>query len=247
MWLGRYDPIESKSLSDVPEQVRLKVLDHLRKRLGPFADRLKFTGVRIVDFDRLAHDEPSSKDYHYEVYAYDLQFEFQMRSVGIDSYTAQIKLRSDGSILQEIDLPAFAESPEKLGFISLEHAASIASSKGYEHKALYPQIVYLEETDSLAWKFQEKIPDDGLVTQSKVIFVSAHNGEVLLKGTSSSITIGDRASSCKFHLPKAAKRPGLTQALARRITFASQRPFHMWSEPSSQSNCRASVRRLAWH
>lgn len=178
-YMGNYSPAEPKSLSELPDPIRLKLLTHLRDRLGSFAERLTFTGGQIVDFDRLAHDEPNSKDYQWEVHAYDLHFAFQMPSLGIASYTAQIRLRSDGSVLEEIDLPNFAKAPEKLNFISLKDAASMAIANGFSSRRLDPDILYFKEADALVWSFQETTSDDGLITRRKNIYISAHDGAVL--------------------------------------------------------------------
>lgn len=185
--MGSYEPDQPKSILDVPTPVRLKVLDHLHDRLGSFAERLTFSGGQIVDFERLARDEPNSKNYKWEVHAYDLHFAFEMPSIGIQSYTAQIQLRSDGSILEEIDLPAFSSSPEKLKFISLQDAATVAVANGFSRKGIHPEIVYFKDADSLAWKFQETTSDDGLIIDSKIIYVSAHNGAILKEFTSKGI------------------------------------------------------------
>ena len=186
-YFGDYEPVEPQSLAEVPAPVRLKLINHLRQRLGNFSERLVFAGGQIVDFERLAREEPDSKDYQWEVHAYDLHFSFQMPEIGIQSYTAQIELRSDGSVLEEIDLPAFATSPEKLKFISLEKAASIAVAKGYSRKDLDPDISYFKDADALVWKFQETTSDDGLTIKYKNIYVSAHNGEVLKEFSSDAI------------------------------------------------------------
>jgi hypothetical protein len=186
-YFGSYKPVEPKSLAEVPAKVRLKLLNHLRDRLGSFSDRLTFAGGQIVDFERLARDQPDSKDFRWEVPAYDLHFAFQMPEIGVQSYTAQIKLRSDGSVLEEIDLPAFSTSPEKLKFISLQRAASIAVGRGYKRKHLCPQIIYFKDSDALVWEFAETTSDDGLMIEYKNIYVSAHNGEILKEFTSSAI------------------------------------------------------------
>jgi len=185
--MGSYTPAEPKSLSEIPTPVRLKLLNHLRDRLGPFAERLTLTGGQIVDFERLASDEPASKNFKWEVHAYDLHFAFQMPSVGIRSYTAQIKLRSDGSVLKEIDLPAFASSPEKLTFITLEDAVSVAVGQGFNRKDIYPEITYFKDADSLVWTFKKSTSNDGMVIEIKNIYVSAHNGAVLKEFTSTAI------------------------------------------------------------
>ena len=179
---GDYRPTKPESLDDLPIAVRQKVTDHLRDRLGPFADRLQLTGGQIVDFARLAEEEPNSKDYRWEVPAYGLDFTFHLPEAGVDSYTAELELRSDGSVLQEIDVPAFRTSPEKLKFISLEKAISLAGARGYARQR--PEIVYLQESDSLAWRFWRTAERDDYVTQGKYLFISAHNG-VILKETSS--------------------------------------------------------------
>ena len=186
-YFGDYEPVEPDSLEEIPAPVRVKLLNHLKDRLGPFTERLTFAGGQMVDFERLAREEPDSKDFEWEVHAYDLHFTFQMPGIGIKSYTAQIELRSDGSVLEEIDLPAFASSPDKLNFISLQSAASIAVAEGYNRNKLSPEIIYFKDADSLVWKFQETTSDDGLNIEYKNIYVSAHNGKILKEFSSSAI------------------------------------------------------------
>jgi len=178
-YMGNYEPVKPRSLSEIPSPVRDKVLNHLRERLGSFTDRLTFTGGEIVDFKQLARDHPDSKKYKWEVHAYDLHFAFQMPNIGIRSYTAQIQLRRDGSVLEEIDLPAFASSPEKLNFITLEKAASVAVASGFSRKDIDPKITYFKAADALVWEFEELVSDYGLVKIYKKLYVSAHNGAVL--------------------------------------------------------------------
>jgi hypothetical protein len=185
--LGRYRPVEAHSLSEIPAPVRTKLIAHLHDRLGPFAERLIFAGGEIVDFERLAREDPGSKDIQQEIHAYDLHFSFQMPTVGIRSYTAQIRLRRDGSVLEEIDLPAFASAPEKLNFISLKDAASVAVVHGFSRNDIYPEIIYFKDADSIVWAFTEKISDDGTSLDLKNIYVSAHNGAVLKKFFSKAI------------------------------------------------------------
>lgn len=184
---GNYTPENAKSLKDLPAHIRLKLLAHLRTRLGPFMKQLTFSGGQIVNFQKLKRDEPNSKNYEWEVHAYDLHFDFKMPEIGIQSYTAQIELRRDGSVLEEIDLPAFATSPDKLNFFSLIKAVSVAVSHGFTRSHMRTEILYLKEVDSLVWSFSQVVADDGLIINFKNIYVSAHNGDVLKTFSSKAI------------------------------------------------------------
>jgi hypothetical protein len=178
IYYGRYRPKVPKSLAEIPEPVRGGLSRHLRTRLGDdFYARLKFVGGQIVDIEELHRVDPTSKNFRWEVPGYRLHFEFQMPEAGIRSYTAAINLRTDGSVLEEIDLPAFASNPEKLRFVSLAKALASVSTKGFDSRKTIKEISYNRKEDILIWRFRQKTADDGLVMTFRNIEVNAHTGE----------------------------------------------------------------------
>lgn len=179
-WFGGYEPKNPKSLSEIPEPVRARLLSHLRSRLGEgFVERLEFTGGQIIDFAELRRVNPGSKNYKWEVPAYILHFAFKMPEAGIASYTSQISLRSDGSVLEDIGLPNFTASPGKLVLIPLSDAIEIAVLRGFARDQMHVDLKYDEKVDSLVWTIDQKVADDGVVIDFTTIDVSAHTGEVL--------------------------------------------------------------------
>jgi hypothetical protein len=179
-WFGAYEPKNPQSLSEIPAPVRARLMAHLRSRLGVgFVERLEFTGGQVIDFAELRRVDPDSKDYKWEVPAYILDFAFKMSEAGIASYTVQISLRSDGSVLEEIGLPKFAASPGKLALTPLSEAIDVAVSRGFARDQMDVDLRYDEKIDSLVWTFDQKVADDGVLIDFMKIDVSAHTGEVL--------------------------------------------------------------------
>jgi hypothetical protein len=177
--MGPYQPVNPRSLAEIPESIRTSLIDHLKARLGEeFYQRLRFTGGQVVDFEKLRRDNPDSWNYRWEIHAYDLHFEFKMPEVGIDSYTAQIKLRRDGTVLKEIDLPNFAAEPKKLVFIPLRKILGIAQERGFDLGKASVAIEYDEGADAIQWKISEVVADDGLIVRYKNLSIHAHNGRV---------------------------------------------------------------------
>ncbi len=131
--------------------------------------------------------EPDSKDYQWEVPAYVLNFEFRMKEIGIGSYTAQIELREDGSVIKEIDIPCVTCDPTKLNLISLESAFKLAIAQGFAPDKAVAEIGYNKEADAFVWSFVEEISDDGLVITSKKLEIHANTGQVLSFGNSEAI------------------------------------------------------------
>ena len=179
-WFGGYEPKTPQSLLEIPEPVRARLMSHLSSRLGEgFLARLEFTGGQIIDFAELRRVNPGSRDYQWEVPAYILHFAFKMPEAGIASYTSQISLRSDGSVLEEIGLPNFIASPGKLVLIPLSEALDIAVLRGFARDQTHVDLRYDEKAGSMVWTIEQKVADDGVVIDFTTIDVSAHTGEVL--------------------------------------------------------------------
>jgi hypothetical protein len=186
-YFGEYDPQIPESLDDIPIIIRDKLEAHLKSRLGEeFYRSLSLSGGQIVDFDELYSLNPNAKNYEWEVHAYDLHFEFKLPEKGIRSYVAQISLKSDGAVLNEINIPRFGSNPEKLKFVALSDAFKKAKKLGYSEDSKI-ELVYLKESDSLAWKFWRINTDDGLLIDYQVTEISVHTGLVLNKYSTKAI------------------------------------------------------------
>jgi hypothetical protein len=180
IYFGGYKPIELSSLDDFVPDLREKVIAHLKNRLGAsFFGKVNFAGGERIDIEVLHKVEPGSKNYRWEVPAYVLNFEFKLPEKGIASYTAQIELRSDGSVLKEIDLPRFSSNTSKLNFISSEQAAAVAIENGFSLPVKRAKIAYSKESDSLIWVFSQIESEEASTFILKKLEVSAHTGKVV--------------------------------------------------------------------
>ncbi|HBA72624.1 MAG: hypothetical protein A2X82_13920 [Geobacteraceae bacterium GWC2_55_20] len=190
-----YEPKNPKSLNELPKNIRDCVTKHLKNRLGEtFYNSMTFAGGQVVDIKQVYRKNPNAKNFRWEIHTYDLHFEFKRPEVGVASYTAQILLRSDGSIIKEINLPQFSNSPEKLRIIPLTKAEKTAITNGlrinYRKNKVNddsPGIDYDEKQDILIWKFSQIIADDGLRIKFLNFDVSAHDGSLIRKFNSEGI------------------------------------------------------------
>ena len=117
-------------------------------------------------------------NYQWEVPAYNLQFTFHMPEIGLESYTAQIQLKKDGTVLREIDLPDFADDPGKLNFTTLASAVQTAKTKGFDPNKISAQIAYDSNADALVWRLSEVSQDDGLIIRDENIDIYVNSGKV---------------------------------------------------------------------
>src|SRR5688572_6110525 len=70
-YLGEYKAKEVKSLDDLPDAIRAKLIAHMLNRLGPeYFSRLNVEAGQIVDFDELHRVNPRAKNYRWQVFAY---------------------------------------------------------------------------------------------------------------------------------------------------------------------------------
>ncbi len=180
VFFGEYEPKQLESLSQLPAPIKERIQQHLSKRLGEAnVERLKLSGGQIVDIAKLHQVEPDSKEYEWEIPAYVLEFEFSLPDVGLPFYTAQMEIRADGSIIEEIDLPAFASDPSKEKLLPFLAVLALAIENGFSEDKLDAMLVYDEERDLMAWRFSETVSDDGSVIKGRVLLISAHSGDVL--------------------------------------------------------------------
>jgi len=178
--LGAYEPARPKSLNDIPESVRTKLVAHLKKRLGePFYSSLQLCGGQIVAFAEFHRRESGWKDYKWEVFAYNLHFEFRLADKGIEFYQASIRLRADGSVIEDIDLPNIAQHPERAAFVPLSSAVQAATAAGFDISHCEIEIAYRPKDDRCVYSFQQLVRRDGPSLYFKCVDVDAHTGKQL--------------------------------------------------------------------
>jgi uncharacterized membrane protein YkoI len=180
---GKYKPKEPKSLDELPDPIKTKLVMHLKNRLGDaFYSKLEFSGGQVVDFEELRRVEPESRNYKWKPFAYGLTFNLSEPEKGIKAYHARILLDSDGSIMQEIDLPEIARHPEKAQIISLAEAKEIAAKHKFSLTRARVELSYNSEIDSLVWTLEYKLKGDRYVWVDRVIRIEAQSGKVLSLG-----------------------------------------------------------------
>ncbi len=178
--LGDYIPRKASSLDDVPEPVRTRLVNHLKQRLGErFYSTLHLAGGQIVDFDEFHRREVIWRDYKWEVFAYNLLFQFRLPEKGIEYYTAGIRLRSDGSVIEEIDLPDIAKHPEHGDFVPLSTAKQAAAAAGFDLSRCQIEIDYRRKDDRCVYFFRQLTRHEGVLLHFNCLEVDAHTGKNL--------------------------------------------------------------------
>jgi hypothetical protein len=177
-YFGEYKPAKAKSLDDIPEPARSRIVEHLKKRLGEkFYSILKLSGGQIVDLDELRRKEPNSKNYQWEAPAYLLHFEFRMPEKGIAFYQATIECRRDGSVIKEIDLPEIAKHPERGTFVSLKEA--LKAAKGFDLEKSSVEMDYREKEGKCVYRVTQLVRETGPRLFFKSVDIDAHTGRAV--------------------------------------------------------------------
>lgn len=176
-----YEPREVHRFEDLPSDLRTKVTTHLVQRVGePFFRRLHFADGQIVDLGELHRVNPASRHFRAEPPAYLLRFDLEMPAVGIRHYTASVALRQDGSVLRELDLPAFASDPAKLHLDPLaDVVASLLKQKRIDPATATATATYDRAGDRLVWHFEQPLPGNGPEVKVRTLDVDAHTGTLL--------------------------------------------------------------------
>jgi uncharacterized membrane protein YkoI len=178
--LGQYTPRTFKLLNALPEGVRVKAVNHLTERLGnDFYSRLKFVGGSSIDVEEYLRMNPGTK---WKVHSYELVFRYADSRHGLKEYHARIRLDSDGEVIEEIDLPEISKFPQKASIISVDAAADIAKSRGFEPKTMSISIRYDEDAGSLVWIFEIFAREDRYTSSTRVLVIDAHSGQILKDG-----------------------------------------------------------------
>ena len=180
--LGAYEPRTFNNLDAIPANVRTRIIDHLRTRLGDaFYSQLLFvngSSINVADFLRA---NPKTQ---WRVHSYELVFKYADRKRGLKEYYARTRLDSNGKVIDEIDLPEVAKFPLKGKIISIDDAIAIAKTRGHKTKGSGTNLTirYLDDVGSLAWVFESYIASDAYTTTSKVLIIDAHSGFILKDG-----------------------------------------------------------------
>jgi hypothetical protein len=180
IYFGVYKPSPPDGWAAIPEPARSRIKSHLTEWLGAeFFAQLSLVGGQIVDVTALHQQDPSSKNYQWEVPAYVLHLRLSLPERGIEYYDANIWCRSDGSVIQEIDLPGIAKHPETAEFISTAVAYNIAREQGIDVKAARVDLAYRERLGVCVYLFTEKTGQDSPNLHYKNIEINAHNGTIV--------------------------------------------------------------------
>ncbi|MFZ6779240.1 hypothetical protein ACO0LD_20625 [Undibacterium sp. Ji83W] len=191
---GGYQTKQTKSLADLPQPVVARLTGHLKNRLG----ETQYAHLKFVDAQLL---EADFKNEHVKVPAYILQFDFELPGTPKVIFPAEIWLRSDASVLREINLPAYASSPDKQVFHAFKEFIPLIAKRGFleknmayiiEHdedsgllkKGMFERnmtvrLEYNEKFDALIWTFIKTLSDDGYTAEMKSIVVNAHSGQII--------------------------------------------------------------------
>lgn len=175
------------SLNDLPPRVLEKLQTHLKSRLGQeFYAGLKFSSGRQADAEEMRGRATSKNVSGFRMY--DVQLTWSLPDTGIGSYVAQIGLREDGSVFEEIDLPAFATKKGALPLVTLKKAKEVARQHGFTKVPFETTMGYDRQTDSLFWRFSRSAGDDFFPFDPAprtggqhfyTLEISAHDGSVL--------------------------------------------------------------------
>jgi uncharacterized membrane protein YkoI len=93
---------------------------------------------------------------------------------------SSIELDEKGKILKEISLPNIFLNPQKGTIIPFESAKKIASEKGFDIKSnTQMNINYNKKDDILTWIFKNEIYNDNHTSETKIMIINAHNGNII--------------------------------------------------------------------
>ncbi|MCB1279549.1 hypothetical protein [Prosthecobacter sp.] len=176
------------SLEALPAKVQEKLLKHLKARLGQeFYPLLKFSSGRLADAEEMRRTN-SAKDAS-DFRMYDVQFTWSLPDSGIESYVAQIGLREDGSVFEEIDLPAFATKKGALPLVPMKKAKEVAKQHGFAKTPFETSMSYDRQTGSLLWRFSRPVGENEFFVFDPAprtggmhfytLDISAHDGSVV--------------------------------------------------------------------
>lgn len=176
-----YEPRKIQTWQEVPAEVRARAEAHVRERVGAdFYRRLRFVGGQFVDVTELHRVNPASRQFRMEPPAYLLRFEFALGLAGIRRYVASVGLRQDGSLSEELNLPAFAANPAKLALRPLAEVRDEAIRQRLIDPAMATATVAYDRTrDEFLWHFEQPLPGDGPEVRVRTVEMNAHTGALV--------------------------------------------------------------------
>lgn len=178
---GQYEPKEPRSLEELPEGIRKKVIQHLLDKTGPaFYSRLYLSGGMLVNLSRLNKIEHYKGKYHWRPYPWYLCFSFSDTALGIGRYSGELVLDEEGNVMEDIDLPCIRDSIYKENIISMKEAKELARCLGYFTDSTYTDFAYDSDHDCFTWQFATYNKDRKEWTyHNKELVLNAHNGNVI--------------------------------------------------------------------
>lgn len=153
-----------RSLDEIPQEVRTRLNDHLREKLGDsFTQSLKFEEGQWLDLKNLRIQFPSVYEENAKLGSYDLLFSFSEPAKGLKAFYTKMVLNEDGSVNREIGLPDIASDPAKAAIISCRDAYSVAASNGFPGEFSTATFDYSQDRRAFIWIItdsRETEPDD---------------------------------------------------------------------------------------
>ena len=181
--MGVYEPKGIKSLDTLPANIRLKVENHLRERLGAeYYSKLVFVSGAVIDLNELYRVEPNAKNYQWKIHSYELVFKYADPKKGLKKYYARTRLDSNGGVMADINLPEVSKYPQKANIISIDKAIEIAKERGLKPKEMNIRVLYDEDIGSLIWIISSFAGEDKYTSTDRVIRIDAHSAEILKDG-----------------------------------------------------------------
>lgn len=176
-----------RSLDEIPEEVRHRLDEHLREKLGDtFAQNLKFEEGQWLDLKNLRKQFPTVYEENAKLGSYDLLYSFSNPYKGLKAFFTKMVLNEDGSVNREIGLPDIASNPGKANIISCWDAYSIAANNGFPSEFSSARFEYSEKKRIFIWIItdtRETEPDDPLMPRFngtyKHIEIGANTGTVV--------------------------------------------------------------------
>jgi hypothetical protein len=176
-----------RNLDEIPEEVRNRLNQHLREKLGDtFAQNLKFEEGQWLDLKNLRKQFPSVFQENAKLGSYDLLFSFSDPYKGLKAFFTKMVLNDDGSVNREIGLPDIVSNPAKADIISCCDAYSIAANDGFPSEVSSASFEYSEEKKVFVWIItdtRETEPDDLLIPRFsgtyKHVEIDANTGTVV--------------------------------------------------------------------
>jgi hypothetical protein len=176
-----------RSLDEIPQNVRDRLNEYLRARLGEdFVRRLKFEEGERLDLEGLREKFPAVYKENAKRGSYDLLFFFADPDKGLKSFFSKMALNEDGSVNIDIRLPDIASNPAKAAIISCQDAYSVAATNGFPKEFSRAGFEYSEGQKSFIWivtDSRETQPDDPLMPRLngtyKKIEIDANAGKVV--------------------------------------------------------------------